>query len=88
MTLTSYLPPVAENGSLLVDGGYMNVMPSDVMKYQMGARLVIAVDVSPESERDYFDYGTSLSGWWLLFNSDPIGGIIIQFQAQQRILTS
>lgn len=69
MSLTGYLPPVAENGSLLVDGGYMNALPADVMRHQMNARMVISVDVSKESDRDYFDYGASLSGWWLLFNS-------------------
>jgi len=69
MTLTGYLPPISDKGSLLVDGGYMNVVPADVMRDTMNARLVISVDVSNESEREYFDYGTTLSGWWLLFNS-------------------
>jgi lysophospholipid hydrolase len=69
MTLAGYLPPIAEGGSLLVDGGYLNAVPADVMRYKMGARTVITVDVSPESQRDYFEYGTHLSGWWLLWNS-------------------
>lgn len=69
MTLAGYLPPIAENGSLLVDGGYLNAVPADVMRYKMGARTVIAVDVSPDNERLYFEYGTHLSGWWLLWNS-------------------
>jgi len=69
MGLAGYLPPIAENGSLLVDGGYLNSLPADVMKYQMGARSVIAVDVSTECKREYFEYGAHLSGWWLLWNS-------------------
>jgi lysophospholipid hydrolase len=69
MTLAGYLPPIAENGSLLVDGGYLNAVPADVMRYKMGAHTVIAVDVCPDSERLYFEYGTHLSGWWLLWNS-------------------
>jgi lysophospholipid hydrolase len=69
MSLTGYLPPVSENGSLLVDGGYLNALPADVMRYKMGARTVISVDVSQESEREYYEYGTHLSGWWLLWNS-------------------
>mmetsp|Transcript_28427 Transcript_28427/g.28769 ORF Transcript_28427/g.28769 Transcript_28427/m.28769 type:complete len:272 (+) Transcript_28427:688-1503(+) len=69
MSLQGYLPPISENGSLLMDGGYTNVLPADVMLQQMGARTVIAVDVSAEQERDYDEYGTSLSGWWLLWNS-------------------
>lgn len=43
MTLAGYLPPIAENGSLLVDGGYLNALPADIMKFKMGARTVIAV---------------------------------------------
>jgi lysophospholipid hydrolase len=62
MTLAGYLPPVSENNSLLVDGGYLNAVPADVMRYKMGARTVIACDVIFESERDYFEYGTHLSG--------------------------
>ena len=69
MTLAGYLPPISEDGSLLVDGGYLNAVPADVMRYKMGAATVVAVDVSPDSERLYFEYGTHLSGWWLLWNS-------------------
>ena len=47
----------------------MNVLPADVMKHRMGAKVVIAVDVSAETMQDYFEYGTDLSGWWLLWNS-------------------
>ena len=43
MTLAGYLPPIAEDDSLLVDGGYLNAVPADIMKYRMGARTVISV---------------------------------------------
>lgn len=69
MGLTGYLPPVSENGSLLVDGGYVNSLPADVMKHQMGARTVIAVDVMYAFDREYYEYGAHLSGWWVLWNS-------------------
>ena len=69
MTLQSYLPPLSEDGTLLVDGGYMNILPADVMKKQMRARTVIAVDVSQEVVLDNYEYGSYLNGWWLLFNS-------------------
>jgi len=69
MGLTGYLPPISEDGQLLVDGGYLNSVPADVMRYKMGARTVIAVDVSTECKREYFEYGTHLSGWWVLCNS-------------------
>ena len=42
---------------------------SDVMSEHMGAQTVIAVDVSPEDTIQYFEYGTNLSGFWLLLNS-------------------
>ena len=69
MTLQNYLPPISEDGTLLVDGGYTNILPADVMKRQMRARTVIAVDVSQEVVLDNFEYGTHLNGWWLLWNS-------------------
>ena len=68
MSLAGYLPPISEKGRLLVDGGYMNVLPADVMS-QMGAKKIIAVDVAKEETSEYYDYGTELSGLWLLCNS-------------------
>jgi len=68
MTLTGYLPPISEDNRLLVDGGYMNVVPADVMA-DMGAKKIIAVDVSKEDKTVFYEYGTELSGLWLLWNS-------------------
>jgi lysophospholipid hydrolase len=68
MTLVGYLPPISENNRLLVDGGYMNVLPADVMS-EMKAKHVIAVHVGRERTREYYEYGTELSGLWLLYNS-------------------
>lgn len=68
MGLTGYLPPISENNRLLVDGGYMNMVPADVMS-NMGAKKVIAVDVSAEAKTEFYNYGTELSGLWLLCNS-------------------
>jgi lysophospholipid hydrolase len=69
MSMTGYLPPIAEDGQLLVDGAYMNSVPADVMRHQMGARIVIAIDTSEELERDHYMWGNHLSGWWVLWNS-------------------
>lgn len=51
MSLAGYLPPLCDpdDGHLLLDGGYVNNLPADVMR-QMGARCVIAVDVGSTSE--------------------------------------
>ena len=32
MTIVGLIPPVYENGDLLIDGGYVNNMPVDVMR--------------------------------------------------------
>jgi lysophospholipid hydrolase len=35
---------------------------------ESGAKKVIAVDVSYEKVHDFYEYGTELSGWWLIWN--------------------
>ncbi|RHZ22321.1 hypothetical protein DYB31_001908, partial [Aphanomyces astaci] len=68
MSLQGYLPPISEpNGSLLLDGGYVNNLPADVMKEE-GVKIVFAVDVGRDTTREYFHYGDSLSGWWVFWN--------------------
>ncbi|GFH50912.1 patatin-domain-containing protein [Chaetoceros tenuissimus] len=69
MSLHGYLPPIAEKGRLLVDGGYTNVVPGDILHHDFSAKAVIAVDVSKQDDNDFYEYGTSLSGLWLLLNS-------------------
>ena len=68
MTLSGYFPPICEphEGNLLVDGGYLNNLPADVMK-SLGAKTVIAVDVSSEVMSNFSNYGYSLSGWWIMW---------------------
>jgi lysophospholipid hydrolase len=68
MSLAGYLPPMSEGNALLVDGGYMNVLPADIMS-ESGAKKVIAVDVAHEKVMDWYEYGCELSGWWLIWNS-------------------
>lgn len=78
MSLQGYLPPISEDGSLLLDGGYMNNLPADVMKEEGGIKYIVAVDVGSEPRRDYFGYGSSLSGWWLLWNKiNPFAETVI-----------
>ena len=68
MTLTGYMPPICDpvDGHYLVDGGYINNLPGDVAKAR-GASVVIAVDVGARNEADLYNYGDSISGWWLLW---------------------
>lgn len=69
MSLAGYLPPMCDplDGHLLLDGGYVNNLPADVMR-SMGAKCVIAVDVGSSEETNLYNYGDSLSGTWVLIN--------------------
>ncbi|ADM11454.1 patatin-like phospholipase domain containing protein 6 [Encephalitozoon intestinalis ATCC 50506] len=67
MGLCGYLPPICDNKKLLVDGGYLNNVPADVMM-SMQVEKIITVDVGTVLENDYFDYGDTLSGFTILFN--------------------
>lgn len=81
MSLAGYLPPLCDpsDGHLLLDGGYVNNLPADVMRYfntyflknnfyfsSLGAKCVIAVDVGAAPEKELYNYGDSLSGFWVL----------------------
>ncbi|KAK6745617.1 hypothetical protein RB195_011999 [Necator americanus] len=67
MSLAGYLPPMCDpqDGHLLLDGGYVNNLPADVMR-SMGAKCVIAVDVGASEETNLYNYGDCLSGTWVL----------------------
>lgn len=66
MSLCGILPPLCDQGSLLVDGGYMDNVPVDVM-LDSATSTVIAIDVGAEDTTELEDYGDTLSGFWLLF---------------------
>lgn len=65
MSLSGYLPPICDNGSMLMDGGYLNNVPADAMR-KLGAQVIIAVDVGGSYSTAPVTYGDALSGWWLL----------------------
>ncbi|XP_013396089.1 neuropathy target esterase-like isoform X1 [Lingula anatina] len=68
MSLAGYMPPLCDpmDGHLLMDGGYVNNLPADVMK-TMGAQTIFAIDVGSQDETNLTNYGDKLSGWWLLW---------------------
>ncbi|RUP44561.1 acyl transferase/acyl hydrolase/lysophospholipase [Jimgerdemannia flammicorona] len=68
MSLSGYLPPICENGDMLVDGGYMDNLPVSVAK-NMGADMIVAVDVASHDDTSPVYYGDSVSGWWSLMQS-------------------
>ncbi|XP_055336510.1 patatin-like phospholipase domain-containing protein 7 isoform X2 [Paramacrobiotus metropolitanus] len=67
MTIAGFLPPICDpvDGHLLIDGGYTNNLPADVMR-QRGAGIVLAIDVGRENDRQTFAYGDEFSGWTAL----------------------
>ncbi|XP_060661672.1 neuropathy target esterase sws isoform X1 [Drosophila nasuta] len=68
MSLSGYMPPLCDpqDGHLLLDGGYVNNLPADVM-HNLGAAHIIAIDVGSQDDTDLTNYGDDLSGWWLLY---------------------
>ena len=69
MSLSGYLPPLCDpvDGHLLLDGGYVNNLPANIMRDVMGAETILAVDVGSQDETDLYNYGDTLNGWWLLW---------------------
>ncbi|GAA5909018.1 hypothetical protein JCM6882_004969 [Rhodosporidiobolus microsporus] len=73
MSLAGLLPPLCDEGDMLVDGGYVDNLPVSVMLAQ-GAASVFAVDVGSVDDTDPRNYGESVSGWWLLLQRwNPFG---------------
>ncbi|KAF9469736.1 hypothetical protein BDZ94DRAFT_1243142 [Collybia nuda] len=67
MTLVGLLPPLCDNGNLLVDGGYIDNLPVSTM-FSMGASAVFACDVGSLDDNSPRNFGDTISGWWLLIN--------------------
>ncbi|EKM84018.1 hypothetical protein AGABI1DRAFT_33142 [Agaricus bisporus var. burnettii JB137-S8] len=67
MTLVGLLPPLCDNGQLLVDGGYIDNLPVQAM-FSMGASTVFACDVGAVDDNSPRNFGDTVSGWWLLIN--------------------
>ncbi|OAV92300.1 hypothetical protein PTTG_03931 [Puccinia triticina 1-1 BBBD Race 1] len=65
MSLAGLLPPLCDDGDMLVDGGYIDNLPVSVM-LRMGADSVFAVDVGSIDDTSPRNFPESLSGWWLL----------------------
>lgn len=67
MSLAGLLPPLEENGSMLLDGGYLDNLPVSEMKLR-GCNTIFAVDVGSVDDRTPMKYGDSLNGFWIVFN--------------------
>jgi len=68
-SLPGIFTPVANDGDLLVDGAVMNNLPVDVMAKLAQGGLMIAVDVSADTDlTDNYQLSDSLSGWRVLWS--------------------
>ncbi|KXS15086.1 patatin-domain-containing protein [Gonapodya prolifera JEL478] len=67
MSLSGFLPPLVDNGNMLVDGGYISNLPADIMR-ALGAAYVIAVDVGALDDTKPVHFGDTLSGLSVLWD--------------------
>lgn len=67
MTLAGLIPPICDEGSMLLDGGYIDNLTVAHMK-SLGADVIFAVDVGSIDDNIPQGYGDSLSGFWSVLN--------------------
>ena len=69
-SIPGVLPPLIDNGELLLDGGLINNLPTDVMYQRGGCEVVFACDTASLIEilnEDPPPYESNISGWKLLW---------------------
>lgn len=67
MSLAGLLPPLCDEGSMLLDGGYVDNLTVAHMK-SLGADVVFAIDVGSVDDDTPQQFGDSLSGFWAAIN--------------------
>ena len=67
MSLAGLIPPLCDEGSMLLDGGYIDNLTVAHMK-SLGADVIFAIDVGSLDDNLPQAFGDSLSGMWALFN--------------------
>ncbi|PPJ57422.1 hypothetical protein CBER1_01373 [Cercospora berteroae] len=67
MSLAGLLPPLCDEGAMLLDGGYTDNLTVSHMK-ALGADQIFAVDVGSLDDDTPQAYGDSLSGFWASLN--------------------
>ena len=67
MSLAGLIPPMCDEGSMLLDGGYIDNLTVAHMK-SLGADVIFAVDVGALDDETPQNFGDSLSGFWAAWN--------------------
>jgi predicted acylesterase/phospholipase RssA/CRP-like cAMP-binding protein len=67
MSLAGLIPPLCDEGHMLLDGGYVDNLTVAHMK-SLGADVVFAIDVGSLDDNTPQQFGDSLSGFWALLN--------------------
>lgn len=67
MSLAGLIPPLCDEGSMLLDGGYIDNLTVAHMK-SLGADTVFAIDVGSIDDDTPQQFGDSLSGFWAALN--------------------
>ncbi|KAL1953701.1 hypothetical protein VTO42DRAFT_2336 [Malbranchea cinnamomea] len=67
MSLAGLIPPLCDEGSMLMDGGYVDNLTVARMK-SLGADTIFAIDVGSIDDNTPQSYGDSLSGFWAVLN--------------------
>ncbi|CAJ2501977.1 Uu.00g048300.m01.CDS01 [Anthostomella pinea] len=93
MSLAGLLPPLCDEGSMLLDGGYIDNLTVSHMK-SLGADIIFAIDVGALDDNTAQDYGDSLSGMWAFanrwnpFSSIPNPPTLAEIQARLAYVSS
>ncbi|KJR82456.1 lysophospholipid hydrolase [Sporothrix schenckii 1099-18] len=67
MSLAGLLPPLCDEGNMLLDGGYVDNLTVSHMK-NLGADIIFAVDVGALDDDTPQAFGDTLSGFWAFVN--------------------
>ncbi|KAK3679363.1 phosphatidylcholine and lysophosphatidylcholine phospholipase [Recurvomyces mirabilis] len=93
MSLAGLLPPMCDEGNMLLDGGYTDNLTVSHMK-SLGAEIIFAVDVGALDDSTPQNYGDSLSGFWASlnrwnpFSSYPNPPTLAEIQARLAYVSS
>ncbi|KAI4274094.1 MAG: hypothetical protein L6R35_006363, partial [Caloplaca aegaea] len=93
MSLAGLIPPLCDEGSMLLDGGYVDNLTVAHMK-SLGAETIFAVDVGSLDDNLPQAFGDSLSGMWALvnrwnpFSSYPNPPTLSEIQARLAYVSS